>query len=273
MWASKCPGPSFSGLAFSGLATWSFIFRSCIFRPCELVRHFQVLHFQVLHFQSPRTVQQITIWNIVDLSLLCSICVNIFFYFNRFAWWKTCLVLYNILLHIVCNKFTKLMHLITRRRSWERNHRQVNILQTSSFRKILKGHVRTVPGNMQVKFEVRIFNRFGASTVWFNAQKFRGSRDLGHTPFSKNFKPHVRTVPGNVHVKFEDRSFNRFKLAWLTVPLRKRQTDRQTDRTTSNEHIISAVRFVHLAEITRNAPTPETAPSLVPPYGNTICYI
>jgi len=26
----------------------------------------------------------------------------------------------------------------------------------------LRGHVRTVPGNMLVKFEVRSFNRFGA---------------------------------------------------------------------------------------------------------------
>ena len=33
-------------------------------------------------------------------------------------------------------------------------------------------------------------------------------------------------------------------------PLRTHtQTDRQTDRHTSNEHIISAIHFVHLAEI------------------------
>jgi len=30
------------------------------------------------------------------------------------------------------------------------------------FGKIFGGHVRTVPGNMCVKFEVRTFNRFGA---------------------------------------------------------------------------------------------------------------
>jgi len=35
-------------------------------------------------------------------------------------------------------------------------------LATPPFRKICKGHVRTVPGNVHVKFEVRIFNRFGA---------------------------------------------------------------------------------------------------------------
>ena len=31
----------------------------------------------------------------------------------------------------------------------------------------------------------------------FNAEKFRGSRDLGHAPFWKNFGGHVWTVPGN----------------------------------------------------------------------------
>jgi len=33
-------------------------------------------------------------------------------------------------------------------------------LATQSFRKMLRGRVRTVPGNMRFKFEVRIFNRF-----------------------------------------------------------------------------------------------------------------
>ena len=58
-----------------------------------------------------------------------------------------------------------------------------------------------------MKFEVRSCNRFGNA---FNAHKFGGSRDLGHTPFSKNFKGHVQTLPGNILVKFEVRSFNRF---------------------------------------------------------------
>jgi len=44
----------------------------------------------------------------------------------------------------------------------------------------------------------------------FNAQKIRGSRDRGHTPFGKIFGGHVRTVPGNTCVKFEVRIFNRF---------------------------------------------------------------
>jgi len=49
------------------------------------------------------------------------------------------------------------------------------------FRKILRGHVRTVLVNTLVIFEVRI-----ALTVLeilaFNTQKFRGSRDPGHAP-------------------------------------------------------------------------------------------
>jgi len=38
-------------------------------------------------------------------------------------------------------------------------------LTTPPFRKILRGHVRTVPGNIRVKFEVRGFNRFGAISI------------------------------------------------------------------------------------------------------------
>jgi len=33
------------------------------------------------------------------------------------------------------------------------------------FRKIFMGHVRSVPGNKHVKFEVRSFNRFGAISI------------------------------------------------------------------------------------------------------------
>ena len=38
-------------------------------------------------------------------------------------------------------------------------------LATPPFRTILRGHVRTVPGNMPVKFEVRSFNRFGVIRI------------------------------------------------------------------------------------------------------------
>jgi len=48
-------------------------------------------------------------------------------------------------------------------------------LDTPPFRKFLRGHVRTVPGNIHVKFEVRSFNRFRDISI--NAQKFRGTRD------------------------------------------------------------------------------------------------
>ena len=34
-------------------------------------------------------------------------------------------------------------------------------MATPPFRKFLRGHVRTVPGNIRVKFEVRSFNDFG----------------------------------------------------------------------------------------------------------------
>ena len=44
----------------------------------------------------------------------------------------------------------------------------------------------------------------------FNAEKFRGSRDLGHAPFWVNFWGLVQIVPGNTCVKFEVRRFNRF---------------------------------------------------------------
>jgi len=46
----------------------------------------------------------------------------------------------------------------------------------------------------------------------FNAQKFKGSRDPGHSPFSKKFsRRHVGTFPGSMHAKLEVRTFNRFE--------------------------------------------------------------
>jgi len=35
----------------------------------------------------------------------------------------------------------------------------------SPFQKMLRGHVRTVPGNMLFKFEIRSFNHFGAISI------------------------------------------------------------------------------------------------------------
>jgi len=45
--------------------------------------------------------------------------------------------------------------------------RQVNFYRRPLFEKNLRGHVRTVPGNLRVKFEVRngSFNHFGAISI------------------------------------------------------------------------------------------------------------
>ena len=51
--------------------------------------------------------------------------------------------------------------------------------------KNLKAHVRSIPGNMPVKFESVALTVL--ELLAFNAQKFRGSHDPGHAPFSKNF--------------------------------------------------------------------------------------
>ena len=71
----------------------------------------------------------------------------------------------------------------------------------------------------------------------------------------KLLRGHVRIVIGNMRVKFEVRSFNRFKLVWLTGPLR---TDTE-NRHTSKENSISAIHFVHLAEIIMKVPTNQMA--------------
>jgi len=57
------------------------------------------------------------------------------------------------------------------------------------FRKISKGHVRTVPGNMPVKFEVRSFNPFGAiSTKHLTPKNLRGHVTLATPLFRKILK-------------------------------------------------------------------------------------
>jgi len=38
-------------------------------------------------------------------------------------------------------------------------------MATPLFRKFLRGHVRTVPGNMTIKYEVRSFNHFGVISI------------------------------------------------------------------------------------------------------------
>ena len=84
----------------------------------------------------------------------------------------------------------------------------------------------------------------------FNAQIFRGSRDRGQAPFVKIFGGHVRTVPGKTCVKFEVRiALTVLELLAFNSHDRPLRTHKHTNKHTSNERIISAIHFVHLAEI------------------------
>ena len=82
-------------------------------------------------------------------------------------------------------------------------------LATPLLETFLRGHVRTVPWNIHVKFEVRSFNRFGL--LAFNSKSLGGHVTLATPPFRKKLRP---IWAGNTCVKFEDRSFNRFGLAF-----------------------------------------------------------
>jgi len=69
-------------------------------------------------------------------------------------------------------------------------------------RKKLKGHVRTVPGNMHVKFEVHSFNHFRAISIL--RPKIYGITWPWPRPlFEKFLRGHVWTVPWNMHVKLK----------------------------------------------------------------------
>jgi len=84
------------------------------------------------------------------------------------------------------------------------------------FGKFLRGHVQAVPGNMHIKFEVCIFNCFGAISM---PKNLVGHMTLATLPFQEIFKQlrgHVWTVAGNMRVIFEVCRFNHFKLVWLT---------------------------------------------------------
>ena len=56
------------------------------------------------------------------------------------------------------------------------------------FGKNFGGHVRTGPGNTNLKSVALIVFELLA----FNAEKFMGSRDPGHAPFWKNFGGHAK---------------------------------------------------------------------------------
>jgi len=65
----------------------------------------------------------------------------------------------------------------------------------------------------------------------FNAQKFRGSRDCGYTPFQKKIlRSHIRTVSGNMQVKFDIRSFNLFGVICILTPILTGLIDRSAAR-------------------------------------------
>jgi len=60
-------------------------------------------------------------------------------------------------------------------------------LAMSPFRKILRDRVRTVSGNIQVKFKVRRFNRLGAISI-LAPKNLGGHVTLATPPFRKIFK-------------------------------------------------------------------------------------
>jgi len=71
-----------------------------------------------------------------------------------------------------------------RRTKWVWSARGGHVtLATPPFEAILRSYVRTVPGNVHVKFEVRTLTVL--ELLALNAQKFRWSRDPGHASFSK----------------------------------------------------------------------------------------
>jgi len=71
---------------------------------------------------------------------------------------------------------------------------------------------------MFVKFEVHTFNGTVMEQLAFNAQKFRGSLDLGHSPFQAILRDRVRTVPWIMQVKFEARIFNHVEAIGVYPP-------------------------------------------------------
>jgi len=122
------------------------------------------------------------------------------------------------------------------------------IFTAAPFEKFLRGHVRTVPGNMLVKYEVRSFNRFGAISIYSPPPKKKGvTWPCPRSLFGKKFLgscldcpwEHVSNLKSVALTVLELLAFNaHFNcMVWLTGPLRThtgtcRKTDRQTDRQT-----------------------------------------
>jgi len=84
----------------------------------------------------------------------------------------------------------------------------------------------------------------------FNAEKFRGSRDPGHDPLLEIFLGVVSGLSlGRLVLNLKSVALTVFELLALTPIDRPLRAHTHTHRQTSNEHIISAIHFVHLAEI------------------------
>ena len=88
----------------------------------------------------------------------------------------------------------------------------------------------------------------------FNAQKFRGSRDPGYPSLLGKFLGVMSGLSlGRLVSNLKSVALTVIELlAFNSMTGRCAHTNTQTDRHTSNEHIISAIHFVHLAEIIMN---------------------
>ena len=74
---------------------------------------------------------------------------------------------------------TEWLIIITRRLSWVCISAQSEFLQTSLFKNFLRVRVRTVPGNVPVRFEVRSFNCF--KLVWLTGPLHTDNHTDRHT--------------------------------------------------------------------------------------------
>jgi len=79
----------------------------------------------------------------------------------------------------------------------------------------------------------------------FNAQKFRGHVTLATPPFGKIFRVMSGLSLGRLMSNFKSLALTVFEL----LAFNSHDRPLRTHTHTSNEHIISAIHFVHLAEI------------------------
>jgi len=77
----------------------------------------------------------------------------------------------------------------------------------ASFRKLFKGHVWTVSGNMHAKSAALTILELSGLML----KNLGENVTIATSPFRKILMGHVQTVPGNIHVKYEVRSFNHFR--------------------------------------------------------------